>query len=113
MRAPREARRYLKGCFRKEGCRPLEVHNHILAIIDQRSLDAVMRNSGISSRDLLTNQPNDVLVCPELVFPAEFRLEYLLDCIGFNPRESSSRQETSGGLSTFIFQVSSETSYKT
>ena len=65
---------FLKGCFRKEGCRPLEVKNHVPAIIDQRSLDAAMRNSKISARELLTNEPNG---CPELVFPAGFHLPYL------------------------------------
>jgi hypothetical protein len=49
---------FLKECFRKEGCRPQEVQNHIPATIDERSLNAAMRKSGVSARELLTNQPN-------------------------------------------------------
>ena len=65
---------FLKGCFRKEGCRPLEIRNRVPAVIEQHFLEAAIRSSGISARELLTNQPNG---CPELVFPAGFQLQCL------------------------------------
>ncbi|KAH6670148.1 hypothetical protein B0J14DRAFT_112537 [Halenospora varia] len=64
----------LKECFRKEDCRPLEVRNHVPAIIDQQCLDVALRDSGVSARQLLTQQPNG---CPALVFPHGFKLDYL------------------------------------
>jgi hypothetical protein len=65
---------YLKQCFQKEGCRPLEVPHHIPAVIDQEQLDAAILASGISARDLLSNPPDGY---PELVFPNKFQLECL------------------------------------
>jgi hypothetical protein len=64
----------LKECFHKEGCHPLQLRNHVPAKIDQRCLDAALRDSGVSARQLLTQQPNG---CPELVFPHGFKLDYL------------------------------------
>ena len=65
---------YLKQCFKKEGCRPLEVPHHIPALIDQERLDAAILASGISAKDLLSN-PRDRY--PELVFPGGYQLECL------------------------------------
>jgi len=65
---------YLKGCFRKDRCRRLEVRNHIEAEIDQQMLDVALRDSNITARELLTNQPNEY---PRLVFPQSFHLECL------------------------------------
>jgi hypothetical protein len=65
---------YLKQCFKKEGCRPLEVSHHIPAVIDQERLNTAILASGISAKDLLSN-PRDGY--PELVFPAGYQLECL------------------------------------
>ncbi|KAH7323832.1 hypothetical protein BKA65DRAFT_555502 [Rhexocercosporidium sp. MPI-PUGE-AT-0058] len=65
---------YLKGCFRKDQCRRLEVRNHIEAEVDQQILDVALRGSNVTARELLTNQPNG---CPELVFPQGFQIECL------------------------------------
>lgn len=62
---------YLKGCFKRDRCRRLEVRNHIDAVVDQPSLDVALRKSGVSARELLTNQPNG---CPWLEFPKDFQL---------------------------------------
>ncbi|KAH9206334.1 hypothetical protein DL95DRAFT_73744 [Leptodontidium sp. 2 PMI_412] len=65
---------YLKGCFRKDRCRRLEVRNHIEAEVDQQILDIALRDSNVTARELLTNQPNGY---PRLVFPQGFQLECL------------------------------------
>jgi hypothetical protein len=65
---------YLKGCFQRDSCRRLEKRNHIEAVVDQPILDAALRKSDVSARELLTNQPNG---CPELSFPAGFKLRCL------------------------------------
>ncbi|KAI9769847.1 MAG: hypothetical protein M1840_003841 [Geoglossum simile] len=65
---------FLKGCFRKYGCRPLEVGNCIRARIDRESLDDALRESGLTARDLLSNQTEGY---PELVFPSGQQLECL------------------------------------
>ena len=35
----------LKGIFQKNGCRPLEVQNHIPAIVDQQQLDVALEDA--------------------------------------------------------------------
>ncbi|CZT41140.1 uncharacterized protein RSE6_00835 [Rhynchosporium secalis] len=65
---------YLKGCFLKDRYRRLEVQNHIEAEVDQHILDVALRDSNVTARELLTNQPNG---CPELIFPQGFQLECL------------------------------------
>jgi len=65
---------YLKACFQKDTCRRLEKRNHIEAAIDQLSLDTALRNSHVSSRELLTNQPNGY---PKLTFPSGYQLRCL------------------------------------
>ncbi|PVH68509.1 hypothetical protein DL98DRAFT_630594 [Cadophora sp. DSE1049] len=65
---------YLKGCFRTDRCRRSEARNHIEAEIDQQILDVALRDSNVTARELLTNQPNG---CPQLVFPQDFQLECL------------------------------------
>jgi hypothetical protein len=65
---------YLKGCFQRDKCRRLEKRNHIEAAVDQPSLDAALRSSDVSARELLTNEPNG---CPKLSFPAGFKLRCL------------------------------------
>jgi hypothetical protein len=62
---------YLKGCFQRDKCRRLEKRNHIEAVVDQPRLDAALRSSDVSARELLTNEPNG---CPKLSFPAGFKL---------------------------------------
>lgn len=64
---------YLKRCFRKDRCRRLEVRNHVEAEIDQQILNDALRNSTVTARELLTNQPQ----CPTLRFPSGFQLECL------------------------------------
>jgi hypothetical protein len=63
----------LKKCFRTEGCRRLELENHIPATIKESQLDEVIVASGISADALLSNL-NDY---PELKFPADYQLECL------------------------------------
>ena len=65
---------YLKGWFQRGSCRRLEKRNHIAAIIDQQSLEAALRNSNVSARELLTNQPNG---CPKLSFAEGFKVRCL------------------------------------
>ncbi|KAH8799388.1 hypothetical protein F5884DRAFT_686783, partial [Xylogone sp. PMI_703] len=65
---------YLKGCFRKDRCRRLEVRNHIEAQIDQQILDVALRDSDVTAHELLTHQPNGY---PRLRFPQGFQLECL------------------------------------
>src|SRR4051794_10725259 len=43
----------LKRCFREEGCRRLDLRNHIPAVIDQSQLNAALRASEISAERLL------------------------------------------------------------
>jgi hypothetical protein len=64
----------LKKCFRTEGCRRLELENHIPATIKESQLDEVIVASGISADALLSNLNNDY---PELKFPADYQLECL------------------------------------
>ena len=65
---------YLKECFQKDKCRRLEKRNHTEAAVDQASLDAALRSSDVSARELLTNEPNG---CPKLSFLAGFKLRCL------------------------------------
>ena len=64
----------LKKCFRKEGCRRLEVENHIPATIDESRLQEAVTASGFRSNDLLTNQREGY---PELKLPPSYRLTCL------------------------------------
>jgi len=64
----------LKSCFQTEGCRRLELENHVPAIIDQLQLDDAMQASNISASAMMTNQTNDY---PELNFPAGYQLKCL------------------------------------
>ena len=54
---------HLKKIFRKEGCRPEHIVNHVLLLIDQPCLDAALRTSGLSSTALLQNAHDEY---PEL-----------------------------------------------
>jgi hypothetical protein len=69
----RENVEYLKGCFRKEGCRQVDVGNHIPALIDQQSLDDALQAAGISANQLRSPSGG----YPELAFPDGFQLECL------------------------------------
>jgi len=60
----------LKSTFSKD-CRRLDIHNHVPAVINQKDLDTALNESGISAENLLGNS------YPELVFPADYRLECL------------------------------------
>jgi Protein of unknown function (DUF3723) len=53
----------LKGIFRKEGCRPEHIGNHVLLLIDQPCLDTALSISGLSPTALLQNTHNEY---PEL-----------------------------------------------
>jgi hypothetical protein len=65
---------YLKDYFQKDKCRRLEKRSYIKAAVDQPSLDAALRSSDVSARELLTNEPNG---CLKLSFPAGFKLRCL------------------------------------
>lgn len=57
----------LKKIFRKEGCRPEHIGNHVLLLIDQPSLEDTLRISGISPTSLLQSTNNEY---PELRLPS-------------------------------------------
>lgn len=60
----------LKSCFHKD-CRRLDVHNHVLVIIDQQHLDAALRLFGISEVGLSKSSRYEF---PELSFWNDYRL---------------------------------------
>jgi hypothetical protein len=64
----------LKRLFREQGCRRLEIRNHIPAIIDKELLYAATQTTGIIPKTLLTKPTNNYL---ELEFLPRCRLEYL------------------------------------
>jgi hypothetical protein len=66
----------LEMIFRDEGCRRLELRNHIVAVIDQQRLDAAIRDSGISAERLFAD-PRDGDDYPTLDFPPGCLLECL------------------------------------
>ncbi|KFY68421.1 hypothetical protein V496_01043 [Pseudogymnoascus sp. VKM F-4515 (FW-2607)] len=70
---------YLKECFQTEGCHRLPLCRHIPAKIDQRCLDATIKKSGVSARQLLGTAKRDVETTdyPELVFPSDIQVECL------------------------------------
>jgi hypothetical protein len=53
--------------FRKEGCRRLEVQNHVTAVVSQQHLHAALQVAGKSNEALLTLNQNQF---PHLRFPA-------------------------------------------
>jgi hypothetical protein len=65
----------LKRYFRKYDYRRLKVRNHVPAVIDQQCLDAATRASGISTTQLLGDNPQNRY--PELILPGGHRLECL------------------------------------
>ena len=64
----------LKGCFRTEGCRRLELENHIPAIIDESQLRDALRASAVSANELLS-QLNEGNI--ELKFATGYQLTCL------------------------------------
>ena len=64
----------LKEIFRREGCRPQEVQNHIVALIDQPCLDAALERSDLSASALSRTQNG---YYPELRLARGARLECL------------------------------------
>ena len=48
----------LCGVFRQEGCRRLEVQNHVLAVVSREHLEIALRNAQITVGSLLTNSPD-------------------------------------------------------
>ena len=64
----------LEEIFRREGCRPEHIANHVLLLIDQSSLEDAIRTSGLSSAALLQSAHNEY---PELRFPRGRQLECL------------------------------------
>jgi hypothetical protein len=45
----------LKKCFRTEGCRRLELENHIPATINESRLQEALTASGVGASELMTN----------------------------------------------------------
>lgn len=64
----------LKKAFQDEGCWRLPLPNHIPAQIDKQSLDAALRHSQRSSKELFVG-PRDEY--PELEFPPGYQLKCL------------------------------------
>ena len=64
----------LKRIFRKDGCRPKHMGNHVLLLIDQPSLDVSLSISGLSSTALFQNTNNDY---PELRLPSGHQIPCL------------------------------------
>ena len=64
----------LKKCFRTEGCRRLELENHIPATIDESRLREALSESAVGAGGLLTNHQEGY---PELKFPPGYRLACL------------------------------------
>lgn len=61
----------LKRLFQEDGCRRLELRNHVPALIDQQQLDAAIQASGTSAEGLLADPSNGY---PELYFPPGYQL---------------------------------------
>lgn len=57
----------LKGIFRKNRYRRLDVDNHVPAIVSRQDLADALRNGNVSQRSLLTNDPHQF---PQLGFAA-------------------------------------------
>lgn len=66
---------HVKRIFRKEGCRPLAVGHHILAVVDQRRLDAALEGARQRGRWTTDGLPSSYATIdtqdgyPELDFP--------------------------------------------
>ena len=65
---------YLKSCFQKDSCYRLIPQNHVPAIIDEDCFTSTILASGLSKRDLLSQQAAGI---PELVLPDGFQLRCL------------------------------------
>lgn len=57
----------LRGIFRKNRCRRLDVDNHVPAIVSQYDLTDALRKANISQQSLLTNDAHQI---PHLAFVA-------------------------------------------
>ena len=74
----------LKGIFRKDGCRRLEVKHHIPAVVDQQQLDTALEDARRKRRWQTNTLPSSHSIIssqhgyPELEFPGG--LEYLHGC---------------------------------
>ena len=65
---------HLKSCFQKDGCYRLVPQNRVPAIIDEGGFTTAILTSGLSERDLLSQQAAGI---PELVLPDGFQLRCL------------------------------------
>ena len=61
----------LKGIFRVEGVRRLELGYHVPAVVDKADLDACKEASDVSTEQLMSNSDHNL---PFLNFPAQYRL---------------------------------------
>ncbi|KFZ13857.1 hypothetical protein V501_03496 [Pseudogymnoascus sp. VKM F-4519 (FW-2642)] len=70
---------YLKECFQNEGCHRLPLCRHIPAKIDQWCLDATIKESGVSARQLLSTakRAGETTDYPRLIFPSDVQVECL------------------------------------
>ncbi|OBT39549.1 hypothetical protein VE00_09472 [Pseudogymnoascus sp. WSF 3629] len=70
---------YLKECFQNEGCHRLPLCRHIPAKIDQWCLDATIKKSGVSARQLLSTakRAGETTDYPKLIFPSDIQVECL------------------------------------
>ncbi|OBT55954.1 hypothetical protein VE04_03627 [Pseudogymnoascus sp. 24MN13] len=70
---------YLKECFQNEGCHRLPLCRHIPAKIDQWCLDATIKESGVSARQLLSTakRAGGTTDYPRLIFPSDVQVECL------------------------------------
>jgi hypothetical protein len=57
----------LRGIFRKNSCRRLDVDNHVPAIVSQHDLTDALRKANVPQQSLLTNDAHQI---PRLKFPA-------------------------------------------
>ena len=44
--------------FDKEGCRRLDVYNHVSAVVSRQHLHDALRAARVSTNEMMTNQPN-------------------------------------------------------
>ena len=44
--------------FDKEGCRRLDVYNHVSAVVSRQHLHDALRAARVSANEMMTNQPN-------------------------------------------------------
>lgn len=48
----------LREIFDKEGCRRLDIYNHVSAVVSRQHLREALQAAGVNTTDLLTDQPS-------------------------------------------------------